>query len=142
MIPLLIPRHRKNELQETLSGLASHFQIREIDESTSTPGDMIFPSLSLACVVVGDGMRDDFLDKAKNIMQRRRCLVLVPQELFWEIQYRYTSSENSGDCSMMMEFDIDCGCVLGFKGSDGLAKVLKAYIKGMTIQYNSDPIST
>src|SRR5579859_5942489 len=87
MIPLLVPRQRKIELQDTLSALASQFQIREIDESTSTPGDMIFPSLSFACVIGGEG--DDILVKAENIMQRRRCLVLVPQHQFWEIQYRY-----------------------------------------------------
>ena len=54
-----------------------------------------------------------------------------------------TSSSHvpGGNSSMMMEFDVDCGCVLGFQGSDGLAKVIKGYIKGMTTQYDSDPIS-
>jgi len=40
---------------------------------------------------------------------------------------------------MMMKFDDDCGCVLGYKGSDKLARVIKAYIKGMTTQYDSTP---
>lgn len=42
---------------------------------------------------------------------------------------------------MMMKFDDDCGCVLGYNGSDELARVIKAYINGMTTQYNSDAIS-
>lgn len=100
---------------------------------------MIFPSLSLACVVGGEA--DEILVKAKNIMPRRRCLVLIPQHQFWEIQCRYPPAWYLVYRSMMTEFDIDCGCVLGYKGSDGLARVIKAYVKGMTTQYNSDLIS-
>jgi hypothetical protein len=90
MIPLLIPRSQRRNgiLQQGLPLIASQFQIREIDESASTPGDLVFPSLGIACVVNGGSM-DDILVSAGNILQRRRCLILVPQEEVWEVQMRY-----------------------------------------------------
>jgi hypothetical protein len=67
--------------------MMSLLQIREIDESASTPGDLVFPSLGIACVVNGEDA-DDIVARAGKILQRRRCLVLVPQEEVWDVQLR------------------------------------------------------
>jgi hypothetical protein len=90
MIPLLTPRsQRGNELlQQTLTHLTSHFQIREIDDSPTTPGDLVFPSLGIACLVIPPGGDLDF-NRAGTILQRRRCLILVAQEHVWDVQLRY-----------------------------------------------------
>jgi hypothetical protein len=92
MIPLLTPRsQRGNELlQQTLTHLTSHFQIREIDDSPTTPGDLVFPSLGIACLVIPPtGDLDSTINRAGTILQRRRCLILVAQEHVWDVQLRY-----------------------------------------------------
>jgi hypothetical protein len=92
MIPLLTPRsQRGNELlQRTLTHLTSHFQIREIDDSPTTPGDLVFPSLGIACLVIPQGGDlDSVINRAGSILQRRRCLILVAQEHVWDVQLRY-----------------------------------------------------
>jgi hypothetical protein len=89
MIPVLIPRSQQRDaiLQQALPLMMSLLQIREIDESPSTPGDLVFPSLGFACVVNGEDA-DDIVARAGKILQRRRCLVLVPQEEVWDVQLR------------------------------------------------------
>jgi len=89
MIPLLIPRSlRTNTLfQQTLPQLTRHFQIREIDNSPTTPGDLIFPSLGTACLLCPD--LDDVISRAGNIIQRRRrCVILTSPEDVWDMQLR------------------------------------------------------
>lgn len=98
MIPLLTPRSQRGNklLQQTLPLLTSHFQIREIDDSPTTPGDLVFPSLGIACLVIPQrGDLNGIVNRAGTILQRRRCLMLVPQEDIWDVQLRYVSSFNS-----------------------------------------------
>ena len=91
MIPLLIaqPQRQNVLLQQTLPHLTSHFKIREIQDSPTTPGDLIFPSLGIACLLVLDLQNmDDLMDRATSILQRRRCLILVSQQYMFDVQYR------------------------------------------------------
>ena len=92
MTPLLIPRSQGGNklLQQTLPNLTSHFQIREIDDSPTTPGDLVFPSLGVACLVIPPGGDwDSAIIHARTILQRRRCLMFVPEVDVWDVQLRY-----------------------------------------------------
>lgn len=95
MIPLLIPKSQRQNvlLLQILPQLTSHFQIREIDDSPTTPGDLIFPSLGLACLfVLNTADFDGAVVRVRSILERRRhCLVLASQELMWEVQLRSLS---------------------------------------------------
>ena len=94
MIPLLIPRSlRTNVLfQQTLPELTRHFQVREIDNSPTTPGDLIFPSLGIACLLCP--AIDDVINRAGSIIQRRRrCVILTTPEDLWQVQLRYITLE-------------------------------------------------
>ena len=89
MIPLLIPQSQRHNilLQQTLPHLTPHFKIREIQDSPTTLGDLIFPSLGVACLLVLDMQNmDDMIGRAANILQRRRCLILVSQEYMFDVQ--------------------------------------------------------
>jgi hypothetical protein len=92
MIPLLIPKSQRQNilLQQILPQLKLHFQIREIDDSPTTPGDLVFPSLGVACLfVMSAGNFDGTVVGVRNILQRRRhCLIFVSQELMWDVQLR------------------------------------------------------
>ena len=92
MIPLLIPHSQRQNvlLQQTLPHLTPHFQIREIEDSPTTPGDLVFPSLGIACLVVPDiGNLDDLIIRAASVLQRRRCLIFVSQQHMSEVQLRH-----------------------------------------------------
>jgi len=139
MIPLLIPRcHRGNELlQQALPLLTSHFQIREIDESPTTPGDLVFPSLGIACLVIPQGGDlETIVLRARTILQRRRCLMLVPQEDIWNVQLRYRLPPDAKS-RMTTEFDFGWGSLLGFNGSEELAEVIYTFVRGMTTEFKS-----
>lgn len=97
MIPLLIPHSQRQNilLQQSLPYLQSNFQIREIQDSPSTPGDIVFPSLGIACLFYngenldGEGNLDDLILRVANIIQRRRCLILVtPAQQMADVQLR------------------------------------------------------
>ena len=91
MIPLLIPQSQRQNvlLAQTLPQLTSRFEIREIQDSPTTPGDLIFPSFGIACLLVLDVQNmDDMIDRAACILQRRRCLILVSQQYMFDVQYR------------------------------------------------------
>ena len=91
MIPLLIPQSQRQNvlLQQTLAHLTPHFKVREIQDSPTTPGDLIFPSLGIACILVVDVQNmDDMIGRAANILQRRRCLILVSQQYIFDVQLR------------------------------------------------------
>ena len=140
MIPLLIPRSRRENvlMRHVLAHLESHFQVREIDDSPATPGDIVFPSLGLACLVSSESEIDDTIVRASQILQRRRCLVLVPSQDMWSVQLRY-SHQVECKCRMAMEFDSPWGCVLSFDGGDELAQVIVGFVKGITSEvYSTD----
>jgi hypothetical protein len=89
-IPLLIPRSQRQNvaLQQTLPQLTTQFQIREIDDSVGTPGDLILPSLGIACLFPSIGL-EDTAARAGVILQRRRCIILVPADEMLDFQLRY-----------------------------------------------------
>ena len=69
MIPLLIPQSQRQNvlLAQTLPQLTSRFEIREIQDSPTTPGDLIFPSFGIACLLVLDVQNmDDMIDRAED----------------------------------------------------------------------------
>jgi hypothetical protein len=91
MIPLLIPQSQRQNvlLQQTVPLLTPHFKVREIQDSPTTPGDLIFPSLGISCLLVLDVQNiDDIIGRAANILQRRRCLILVAQQYMFDVQLR------------------------------------------------------
>jgi hypothetical protein len=92
MLPLLIPRSQRRNvlLQQTLPHLTPNFQIREIDDSPTNPGDLVFPSLGIAGLLVPQpGNMDDMVLRAASILQRRRrCLILVSQKDMYDVQLR------------------------------------------------------
>ena len=93
IIPVLIPRSSRQIplVQQSIPRLATVLQIRDIDDSLSTPGDLVFPSLGVSCLIFsGDRNEMDMLiARAEKVLQRRRCLILAPQDDVWEIQLRY-----------------------------------------------------
>jgi hypothetical protein len=92
MIPLLTPHSQRQNLllQQTLPHLTSHFQIREIQDSPTTPGDLVFPSLGIACLIVLDIENlDDLIIRAASVLQRRRCVIFVSQQNISEVQLKY-----------------------------------------------------
>jgi hypothetical protein len=91
MIPALVPRSQTGNriLHDALNQLGGNVQIRQIDDSPSTPGHLVFPSLGIACVIAF-GDVDDAVSLADLILQRRRrCLILAPGKDIWEIQLRW-----------------------------------------------------
>jgi hypothetical protein len=99
MIPLLIPQSQRQNvvLQQTLPQLSSHFQVREIQDSPSTPGDVVFPSLGIACLIILNSEKlDEMVVCAANILQRRRrCLILVPPQEVSDVQLRYLNPNDA-----------------------------------------------
>ena len=92
MIPILVPRSQQENaiLHSALHGLPPEFQIREIDDSPTTPGDLVFPSLGISVLLISDTeSMEGKLICAENILLRRQCLMLVPQERVKEAQLRY-----------------------------------------------------
>lgn len=87
---MLIPRSSRRNVvvQQAIPRLATVFRIRDIDDSPSTPGDLVFPSLKVACVIASEDVNDTIIHAGK-VLQRRRCLILAPQATSWEIQFRY-----------------------------------------------------
>jgi hypothetical protein len=88
MTPLLIPKsqRRNGALQQALAQLSVQFQIREIGDSPSMPGDFVLPSLGIACVLARE--IDEIVRLAADILQRRRCVILVPSEDVCHVQLR------------------------------------------------------
>ena len=134
MIPLLIPRSQRQNLllQQALHHLIQHFQIREIDDSPTNPGDLVFPSLGIACILVPQrGSMDDLVIRAGKILERRRCLILASQDDVWDVQLRYLFQQYF-DGRMALEYDFPWGSVLGVNDSGELVDVILAFIRGLT----------
>jgi hypothetical protein len=89
MVPLLIARSTRQMslVREAIPRLSTRLQIRDIDDSMSVSGDLVFPTLGVACLIY-TGDVDALISRSDSILKRRRILILAPQDDVWEVQFR------------------------------------------------------